>query len=230
VFNLNRQRKILMSIAILGSMFSLPSRAMTVELLATEDSGVADGINVTDSFGFLYSELNTGGVPVWLSLLKFDLGPVAGMTVTGAVLELTTFANHNSAGFDHDIYSSSDDSWSENTVTGTMRPADSTLTLLDTTSIDGTPQTYAWDVLGGVTGSDGLGGGNDLLTLMLRPELTPSETSIEFGPHIYSSEDSTGYPRLLLETVDPVPLPAAAWLFASALIAVTGFARWRRPA
>lgn len=173
------------------------SYAVILVLTATEDSTILDGNNANNLFpGLLASELGTSGPgSIWLSILKFDLSPLTGMTVNSATLELTSIFNHNSGTFVHEVYSSSDDSWTEGTVTGVNRPGDATLTLLGSTHISGTSQAYTWDVLAGVVGADGLAGAGNVLTLIIRPEL--SQAGNAFGPHFNDRESLSGFPRLL---------------------------------
>jgi hypothetical protein len=207
------------------------SNAATI-LIASEDSGVLDGDTRNNPFpGILYSELDTlGDGNIWLSVLKFDLSPIEGMSINSASFELTSISNHNSGSFVHEIFSSSDDSWAEETVSGTNRPSDSTLSFLDSTDITGTSQIYSWDVLDGVIGTDGIGGTNNFLTLLIRPELSQAGYGV-FGPHFNDREDLSGFPRLLIDVdvnqnpapaPNPVPVPAAIWLFGSGLISFLG--------
>jgi hypothetical protein len=207
------------------SAVSLPpvSYAAGIVLTATEDSTIRDADGTHQGFAFLTSELAPGDV--WLSVLKFDLSALAGMTVSSATFELTTFSNHAAGMFVHEVYSSSDDSWAEGTVTGVNRPSDSTLTLLDSTNIGGTSQAYTWNVLAGVVGTDGLAGVGDLLTLLVRPDLSQDD-SVTFGPHFNGRTSISGFPRLLVD-VEPsvVPIPTAVWLFGSGLIGLLGLTK-----
>lgn len=186
------------------------AQANTVEFFAVADEVVLDGNpNKTDYEGVLASELNTSGRgSIWLSLLKFDLSAVGPVQVNSAQLALTTFTNHNFNAFSHQVFSSSVDTWSETSVTGVTRPADNTLSLLSATLIDGVSQTYSWDVLAGVVGSDGLGGAGNLLTLVVRPDLSQSNSL--FGPHFFDRTALTGAPKLTLD-VSPIPEPAS-WM------------------
>lgn len=161
------------------------SNAETIILNATEDSGMLDGDSTNDPFpGIIYSELDTREAgTVWLSVLKYDLSSLAGMTINSARLELTSHFNHHAGTFTHEVFSSSDDSWTEATITGVNRPAEPTLTLLDSIPINGSSQTYSWNVLTGVLGSDGLAGMNNFLTLLVRPDLSQAgSTDSGFGP------------------------------------------------
>lgn len=219
-------RKFSLIAAVSGLLaVSIPavSNAETIILNATEDSGVLDGDNTNNPFpGIIYSELDTAEAGnIWLSVLKFDLSPLAGMTINSASLELTSNFNHNAGTFTHQVFSSTDDSWMEGTVTGVNRPLDSTLTLLDSTDISGISQTYSWDVLSGVLGRDGLAGTNNFLTLLIRPDLSQAgSTDFGFGPHFNDRTSLSGFPQLV---ISPVPAPAAAWLFSSGLILIGFF-------
>ncbi len=213
-------QKINLSVAIivfLAISYPTVSSAVTI-LTATEDSGVLDGDSRNNPFpGILYSELNTlSAGNIWLSVLKFDLTPLSGMSISSASFELTSISNHSSSAFAHEVFSSSDDSWTEGTVTGINRPSDSTLSLLDSTNIDGSSQTYSWNVLAGVVGTDGIDGTNNFLTLLVRPELSQAGSG-GFGPHFNDREDLSGFPRLLINA-NPVPVPTALWLFCSGLV------------
>lgn len=207
------------------------SYAVPIVLNATEDSIILDGNNANNLFpGLLASELGTtGGGSIWLSILKFDLSALTGMTVNSATFQLTSIFNHNGGTFAHEVYSTSDDSWTEGTVTGTNRPLNSTLTLLDSTNISGTSQAYTWDVLAGVVGTDGLAGSGNLLTLLVRPEL--SQVGNVFGPHFNDLSSLSGFPRLLLDVDSsstgpgtPVPEPATLALLVLGLAGI-GFQR-----
>jgi len=219
------RHKINLALAVIGFIFAIqPSltNATTLALTATENSVVLDGSNSNNQLlGLLGSELNTSGEgSIWLSVLKFDLSSLARMHINSAVFELTSTFNHSEDSFSHEVYSSNDDSWSENTITGTNRPLDSSLTFLDSTNINGTSQTYSWNVLIGVSGLDGLGGANDVLTLMVRPELSQAGSG-GFGPHFNDREALSLFPVLLIDA-SPVPVPAAVWFFSSALMGLFG--------
>lgn len=209
----------LVAISIILTCFSSITNAATIVLKATEDSSILDGNNMTNSSGDLGSELDTSGEgSIWISVLKFDLSSLAGMSVQNATFELTSFSNHNPNSFTHEVFSSSDNSWTEETITGINRPLDSTLTLLDWTDINGNPQTYSWGVLAGVTGTDGLSGGNNFLTLLIRPELSQAGSG-GFGPHFFDRKELLHFPALVV-TTNPVPIPTTIWLLGSSLIAL----------
>ena len=180
-------------------------------------------------------------------MLKFDLTPVMGMTINGATFFLTSDWNHNDAPFVHNVYSSSDDTWSEATVNGVNRPVDSTLTFLDSRVIGGVFETcgpfflpcedHSWNVTSGVAGSDGVGGASAFFTLLIRPDLSQAGTGgvTGFGPHFFD-RTGTNYeqyygqvvvPRLIIEA-SPVPLPAAIWALGGGLAMLTGVSRRRR--
>ena len=212
--------------AALLCMTSPTSHATALVLTAVADSIVLDGSDSIDPYpGILASELGTGSAQdVWLSVLKFDLSSLVGMQIDSAALELTSNFNHSEDSFSHQMYSSSDDSWTEQTVNGINRPADSTLTLLSATNIDGVSGPYRWDVLAGVAGAAGLGGAGTSLTLMVRPDL--AQTGSVFGPHFYDRSHSSGVPRLLLN-VSPVPEVSTSLLLALGLV---GIGLWRETA
>ncbi len=217
-------QKFNLSVAIIIFLtISYPTVSNAVIILtASEDSGVLDGDSRNNPFpGILYSELDTSRAGnIWLSVLKFDLTPLSGMSISSASFELTSIFNHSSSTFAHEVFSSSDDSWTENTVTGLNRPSDSTLSLLDSINIDGSSQTYSWNVLAGVIGSYGINGTNNFLTLLIRPELSQAGNG-GFGPHFNDREDLSGFPRLLIN-VNLVPVPTAVWLFVSGLVGLIG--------
>ena len=158
-------------------------------------------------------------------MLKFDLSSLAGLNVSSATLNLTSVLNHSSSAYSHQVYSSTDDSWTEATLTGQNFPA--SLTLLSATSIDGTSQTYSWDVLSGVTGSDGLLGSNSMLTLFITPDL--SQAGTDYGPHFYDRTAFDGAPSLTLN-VSAVPEPESWSLFALGLAGIGALARKRKMA
>ncbi|HMW71232.1 MAG TPA: PEP-CTERM sorting domain-containing protein [Cellvibrionaceae bacterium] len=193
---------------VLAGFGSAQLQANTVEIPALANAVVLDGNpNNTTFAGVLASELNTSGRgSIWLSLLQFDLGSLGPVQVNSASLALTTFTNHNFNAFSHQVFSSSDDSWTEASINGVNRPADSSFTLLSATLIDGNSQTYTWDVLAGGVGTDGLGGSNNLLTLVVRPDLSQNNSS--FGPHFWDRTAPIGAPKLTLD-ISPVPEPAS---------------------
>ncbi|HEY6527366.1 MAG TPA: DNRLRE domain-containing protein [Cellvibrionaceae bacterium] len=207
--------------------FGAIAQANTVELTAVADSVVLDGASSQNLVpGLLSSELNTSGAgSVWLSLLKFDLTGLANVQVNSARLELTTIFNHNSNAFSHQVFSSSDDNWSESTVNGLNRPTDASLTWLAAIDINGVSKTYSWNVLGGVIGADGLGGAGHELTLVVRPDLNQSAST--FGPHFIDRTALSGVPKLSLD-VSPVPEPASWWLLLVGTAFITRFARTKR--
>jgi hypothetical protein len=190
-------------------VFCLPtvSNAETIILNATEDSGMLDGDDTNDPFpGILYSELDTREEgDIWLSILKFDLSSLVGVEIKSATFELTSNFNHSSDTFIHEVFSSSDDNWTENIVTGVNRPLNSTMTLQDSTGIGGVSQTYSWNVIAGVTGGDGLAGINNLLTLIVMPQL--SQAGNAFGPHFNDSDSSSGFPRLIINAANEAVQP-----------------------
>jgi len=217
--------KVNAALAVIGFIVAFqPSitHATTLTLVATENSVVLDGSNTNNQFlGLLGSELDTSSEgDIWLSVLKFDLSSLAGMTINSAIFELTSSFNHSTDSFLHEVYSSSDDSWSESTITGVSRPLDSSLTSLNTIEISGLLQTHSWDVINGVIGNDGLAGENDFLTLLVRPELSQTQSG-GFGPHFYDRKDPSFFPVLLVDA-SPVPVPTAIWFFSSALIGLFG--------
>lgn len=214
----------LVSAAIAGS-----AQASVITLSATANSALLEGKPNNGRSDVLASEYGTeqnDSNSVWLSVLKFDLSSLAGMNVASATLNLTTFLNHSNSPYLHQVYSSSDDSWTEASITGLNMPASSTLTLLSATSIDGTLKTYSWNVLSGVTGQDGLSG-NKMLTLLVKPDLSQAGTF--YGPHFYERTALSNTPSLTLD-VSPVPEPESWAMFALGLAAVGTLARKQRAA
>lgn len=196
------------------------SEAAVAILPSIADSIVLDGSASVNPFpGILASELGTTGAgSVWLSVLKFDLSSLVSSTVNSATLELTSTFNHSNAGFSHQVFSSNDDSWTEATVNGLNRPANSTLSLLSATSINGVSQAYTWNVLSGVVATDGLAGTGNVLTLMIRPDLVQSGNV--FGPHFNDRGIASGFPRLILD-ISPVPEPTSWLLLAVGIAGIT---------
>jgi hypothetical protein len=212
-----RSLRVRLVIALAATAIAATSHASAVVLNPTENCVIrdGDGTNYFSIYSLLASELDTSGPgTVWLSVLKFDLTPIVGTTVVSASLELTSFANHAAATFVHNVYSSSDDSWTESGVNGVNRPADGTLTFQSSTNIDNTSQAYTWSVLAGVIGPDGLGGSGNTLTLLVRPDL--SQAGTPFGPHFYDRRASAGGPRLILD-VRPLGVETVSWARVKAL-------------
>ena len=93
-------RKIITAgLVVTGLCMSLGVNAAEIIVTAAEDSLMLDGDDTNNPFpGILASELDTPDPGnVWLSLLKFDLSPLTGMTVNSATLELTSIFNHSSS-------------------------------------------------------------------------------------------------------------------------------------
>lgn len=189
---------LLLLAGFLGCALPIFSHAETIILYAIGDSGMLDEDDRNNPFpGIIYSELDTvSSGNIWLSVLKFDLSSLAGKTINSATLELTSYFNHNNSFFFHEVFSSSDDSWTEETVTGVNRPLDSTLSLLDSTAINGDSKAYTWDVTAGISGADGFAGTNNVLTFLIRPEL--SQAGNAFGPHFNDRDSTSGVPRLII--------------------------------
>lgn len=219
-----------LSAALLATAIAGGAEAATVTLGATANSTLLQGPNNSGRSDVLASEFGTepnDPNSVWLSVLKFDLSSLAGQSIASATLNLTSFLNHSNTAFAHQVYSSSDDSWTETTITSQNMPADGTLKLLSTTLIDGTSATYAWDVLAGVTGSDGLLGANAFLTLLIKPDLTQAGSG--YGPHFYERLATSGAPALIVETASqPVPEPASAAMLALGLGLLGGLSARRK--
>ncbi|MCA9062471.1 MAG: DNRLRE domain-containing protein [Planctomycetaceae bacterium] len=153
------------------------------------------------------------------SWMKFDLSSLTGQTVTSAQLQLTSVFNHSSTAINHVVYSSSDDSWSEGTVSGLNQPSDATLTSLDTVSIPNVNGVYSWDVLSAVNGPDGADG---TLTLFIRPETYP--VAVTRGPHFNSKEAGVSIPTLtLFTTASAVPEPGVMPAIVGFSIVAAGF-------
>lgn len=216
----------LISAALLATALASGAQASTVTLNAIADGNFLQGSAFGGPDGVLASEFGTSGTgSIWSSVLKFDLSSLAGLNVSSATLNLTSVLNHSSSAYSHQVYSSTDDSWTEATLTGQNFPA--SLTLLSATSIDGTSQTYSWDVLSGVTGSNGLLGSNSMLTLFITPDL--SQAGTDYGPHFNDRTALDGAPSLTLN-VSAVPEPESWSLFALGLAGIGALARKRKMA
>ncbi len=165
----------------------------------------------------------------WGAWLKFDLSSLSGMVVTSGKLEITTHGNfHGPDAINHQIHSSSDDSWDETTLYGLIQPGESTLTPYGSVSIADpgfSDTTYSWDVTAALNGSHGLAGANETLSLFLRPEdVTPA---VSRGPHFFSKETAAATvlpPRLIVEAI-PIPEPTTVWLLSAGLLSWRGLAR-----
>ena len=199
-----------------AASFELPALEDIVTLSTAESRFTGDNTLASET---------TEETGYWGTWLKFDLSSLAGMVVTSSELELTTFFNHSLDAIDHEVHSSSDDSWSESTLYGQIQPGDGTLAPIDSISIPdtaGVPATYTWDVTAALNGLHGLAGANQTLSLFLRPEdITPT---VLRGPHFFSKE-ADGIdaipPRLLVEAI-PVPEPATVWLMGIGVIGLLG--------
>lgn len=222
-------RKLNMTMLVTGVAlggFSAISNAEVISLNAVEDTVLLDGNGENwNGLEILGSELGTNGPgSIWISVLKFDLSSLTGMAINSASFDLTSFFNHSPGTFSHEVFSSSDDSWAEATVTGLDRPSDASLTFLSSTDINEELQTYSWDVLAGVSGMDGLEGENNWLTLFLRPDLAQAGTA--FGPHFYGSEsDNVDVPVLIIDADPIITVPEPVTL---ALLGLAGISFLRK--
>lgn len=217
-----------LSAALLSAALASGAQATTVTLNAIADANALEGSLYGGPDGVLASEFGTVSTgSIWFSVLKFDLSGLAGMNVSSAALNLTSVLNHSSNAYSHQVYSSTDDSWTEVTLTGQNFPANSTLSLLSATVIDGTSKTYSWDVLAGVNGSAGLLGTNSTLTLLIKPDLT--QAGSYYGPHFNDRTALENAPSLTLN-VTAVPEPESWAMFAAGLAAVGALARRKKAA
>ncbi len=198
--------------------------------------GQADTINlnaIADSFFFSENNANQGSNTILASeqsannpgfhgsWMKFDIAALQGNGIISATLFLTTVSHHTGTGINHEILSSGDDSWLENTVSGLNQPV-GPLNLVDVTLVDAVNGIYSWDITSAVTGAHGLGGSNTLLSLLLMPE--DEDVIAAVGPHLVSREGGASQPLIVVETGVLVPEPGSLVLITIAL----GFLGYRR--
>jgi hypothetical protein len=120
------------------------------------------------------------------AFLQFDISSIS--SVATAMLRVYGGNTQDSSTVTVRAYSSSDDSWSESTVTYGSRPAQGTL--LDSTSVSGTLQYYEFDVTSFVESEIA---GDDVVTFVLTG-VGDEDRMMEFN----SSEESSNTPELVV--------------------------------
>jgi hypothetical protein len=200
--------------AVISTLSILPTSVTAADVIvpAGEDSLINSTDNTNNNTGQYANLLASETGPTngyWGSWIKFDLSPLAGLSVGTAYLELTTFFNHSSTPIAHQVFSSSNDSWLEGSITGFNQPLESTLTPLDVTTIPNINGVYRWDVSAAVNGTDGKD--NGVLSLFIRPETYPD---VSRGPHFRSSEAGMDVPIL---RVTAVPEPSSLLMLTAGL-------------
>lgn len=219
---------ILKVLSLTGLLISAPAGAVTLSLAPVADATVASD-SPTTNFGsdpVLSTGRTTSGntLHLWTSLLRFDLSGIPdNLSITGATLHMYQV---NGAGLlisGTDISHVADDTWAENTVTWSNQP--NTGNLLGTNPDDRTHRGWSqWDLL-----ETGLWNSSDDLTdNALSLAITESGGN---STHNWCSKDSDLTNCLVAGETVPisslrqpylevsyVPLPAAAWLFASGLV------------
>lgn len=182
------------------SVLSTSVTAADTIVPAVEDSLINTTDNSNNNTGQYANLLASETGPTngyWGSWIKFDLSPLADLSVGTAYLELTTFFNHSSTPIAHQVFSSSNDNWLEGSITGLNQPSESTLTPLDITTIPNINGVYRWDVSNAINGEDGKD--NGILSLFIRPETYPDVVSR--GPHFRSSEAGMDVPILRVAVI-----------------------------
>ena len=84
--------------ALVSAAIASGAQASVTTLSATANSTLLEGKAGNGRSDVLASEYGTeqnDANSVWLSVLKFDLSSLAGMNVSSATLNLTTFLNHS---------------------------------------------------------------------------------------------------------------------------------------
>lgn len=145
----------------------------------------------------------------WGSWMKFDVSGLQGQNYASVTLELTAFLNHDSTPIAHEVFSSTNDSWTEGTITGLSQPGENTLTSLDVTQIPNVNGLYTWDITAAIAGA----GADGVLTLFIRPETFP--VGVSRGPHFRSREAGFAIPQLRAT----IPTPATLALVGAACLA-----------
>ncbi len=204
------------SIILIGVLVACTmSFAITIQLNPIADAYFYCGNNSnTGTVDILASEGDTAS-NYYGSWMKFDLSTLSGYSVQSAILKLTSTYYHGTSANYHAIYSASDDSWVETTVSGTNAPT-GTYQYVSKSWIATTLATYSWDVKTAVVGSYGLSGSNQLLSLLIKPDVLSGEY---YGPHFASRENTnTSIRPLLVLEIAPVPEPATFLLLCVSLL------------
>ncbi len=167
------------------------STTSTVTMTPSADTYVRSDIP-SANYGSV-STLSSDGTPIMVAYLKFDLGAVAGKTISSAKLRMKVT---NPSGATHNVRSVADTAWSETAVTYNSRPAvGSTARTLTGPSVGSWVET---DVTPAVTGKAG-----SLAALAV-------DTTGSDGLAFSSRETSTDKPALVVTYASTTtPTPAA---------------------
>ncbi|MEW6221093.1 MAG: DNRLRE domain-containing protein, partial [Thermodesulfobacteriota bacterium] len=130
------------------------------------------------------------------SWLRFDLAGLvpAGATVTGARLKLYCW-KAGAAALAAAVHGANDDSWAENGLTWANQPALDSALSTTTLAAGQTAVWYTWDVTSFLQAQ--LGAGDDLISLVVKPEVEGSATTLSYA--FDSKEYATASLRPVLE-------------------------------
>ncbi|GAB6906757.1 hypothetical protein JCM12296A_25930 [Desulfosarcina cetonica] len=178
-------------------------------LMPTDDAQVVEGYPTANygSSASLYVQSASGGYLDERAWVKFDLGGVVptGATITSAKLKLYCW-KAGSEDMDAAVYSISDDSWGESSITWDLQPTlGSTLNTV-TLAKDQAGVWYEWDVTDFVTAE---AAGDAVVSLVVRPVTEGSSTYLTYT--FDSKEYSSGSLAPVLEiqwgdgSSDPAP-------------------------
>lgn len=173
--------------------------------------------------------------------LRFDLSSIADSISDGELVLTYLGTNTDPAAnpSNYNVYGLLDghsaENWDENLITWNNAPGNNTgstggFSAADTTLLG----TFSLDVLGAVPGDEVFFSSSALLTFLLADTdglatILLTRQQQNFSVEAFASKENTSWsaPTLNLD-LNPVPVPAAVWLFGTALIGFVGMSRRRK--
>ena len=175
--------------------------------------------------------------------LRFDLGPISG-PISDAELLLTYVGTNPDRAANPSFYNvfglvdgHSEENWNENTITWNNAPGNNTASAGGVSAAETTLLgSFSLDVPGAILGDQVLFSSSFLVTFLLADTdglatILLTRQQQNFSIESFASKENADWsaPTLNL-TTSAVPIPAAVWLFGTALIGLVGFSKRRKVA